>query len=477
MKEIVFPCYYLPGVDESVVSNYQTVTSTDNDICVDLCFPVFSEEIIATIIGHIKINQAKNIASKSIDEIIEVCHQVAKLWLNPGYYLRQMALEILPVTSGFSREMIEKCITEMMRGFQREECRLMLDEELGNRYYLDGFIKRKACPTKSKAFGPAVTAHVFSGNVPALPALSILCSILLKSAILGKVSMDEPVFAVLLAKSIAEVSPELASGIAIVYWEGGNENIEAQVFSKVDAVVAYGGNESIEAIRNKVPVSVNFVRFGHKLSFGIIGREMLTRKTAPSITAAAAIDVSMFDQQGCLSPHLLYIETGGELSPREFAQSLALAMERINQELPRGKITLQQSAVVRSFREKYEIKDIKGVPVAVISSKGNTDWTVIYEESSEFTLSCLNRVIMIQPITGCQEVIERVRPLGQYLQTVGVALTGDKLTFVAEELGRLGATRITPLGQMAFVSGTWHHDGRYNLLDLVRWVDLEFIEK
>ncbi|GAA3326227.1 hypothetical protein GCM10020331_061270 [Ectobacillus funiculus] len=36
-----------------------------------------------------------------------------------------------------------------------------------------------------------------------------------------------------------------------------------------------------------------------------------------------------------------------------------------------------------------------------------------------------------------------------------------------------GVTRITALGSMTSPEAAWHHDGRFNLLDLVNIVDIE----
>ena len=37
----------------------------------------------------------------------------------------------------------------------------------------------------------------------------------------------------------------------------------------------------------------------------------------------AAYDVALYDQQGCLSPQLVYVEEGGAVTPKELAALLA----------------------------------------------------------------------------------------------------------------------------------------------------------
>jgi hypothetical protein len=81
--------------------------------------------------------------------------------------------------------------------------------------------------------------------------------------------------------------------------------------------------------------------------------------------------------------------------------------------------------------------------------------------------------VRIKPIDEAIEVAELVRPVRRYLQTVGLGLDSPRLEQVATALGRLGADRVCPLGRMPDPPPVWHHDGRFNLLDLVRWTDLE----
>ena len=60
-----------------------------------------------------------------------------------------------------------------------------------------------------------------------------------------------------------------------------------------------------------------------------------------------------------------------------------------------------------------------------------------------------------------------------FLQTAGVAAAPAELFRLSELLGAAGVTRITAIGSMTSPEAGWHHDGRFNLLDLVRMVEIE----
>ena len=60
----------------------------------------------------------------------------------------------------------------------------------------------------------------------------------------------------------------------------------------------------------------------------------------------AAHDVARWEQQGCYSPHVVYVETGGGLMPEPFAAQLAGELARLEQETPRGPVPTEVAAAI-----------------------------------------------------------------------------------------------------------------------------------
>jgi hypothetical protein len=281
------------------------------------------------------------------------------------------------------------------------------------------------------------------------------------------------VFAALFARSLWDICPDLGACVAVGWWKGGETALEAAAFAHAEAVIAYGSEAAIQDIQRRVPPATRFLAYGHKLSFGIIGREMLRPDQAARTAQQAAYSVSVFDQQGCVSPQLLYVERGGEVSPRAFAELLAEAMMTVQAELPRGPLPLADSTAIRHLRGSYEFRALADDRVQLLCSEPGTAWTVIYEEEAPFTASCLNRTVRVHPVADIADIPARLAPLRAYLQTAGVALQASRQQPLAEALGRLGVTRLCALDRMPWPTLSWHHDGRSNLLDLVRWTDIE----
>ena len=89
-----------------------------------------------------------------------------------------------------------------------------------------------------------------------------------------------------------------------------------------------------------------------------------------------------------------------------------------------------------------------------------------------FTPSCLNRVVFVKPVERLELVPELMRRFASHLSTVGIAPLDERAVAFADELAKLGVSRVCPVGQMQRPSLHWHHDDRPNLADLLGWTDV-----
>ncbi|MDH3599987.1 MAG: acyl-CoA reductase [Candidatus Tectomicrobia bacterium] len=474
MAMILAPPYFLPGSDD------QDATFATTSLCfeamdesVSLHVPVLTPADIEAVSQRLLEAQARHLAERPIMEIVDRIDQVVQLWLDPQYPYRQQAEAVLPIITRYTVPMVRHGLDTLLNSFRKESLWRLLESEFGNPLVLDAFQPRPHAGGLTRAYGPRLITHVFSGNVPALPAWSLICALLTKSASLGKSASEEPLFAALFARSLWDVCPDLGSCLAVGWWKGGDIALERAAFANSEAVIAYGSETAIRDIQPRVPPDTQFLAYGHKLSFGVISRDVLRTDNAAPLAQQAAYGVSVFDQQGCVSPHVLYVEQGGEISPKDFAPLLANAMAAVHAELPRGPLPLEDSTAIRHLRGTYEFRALADDSVQLFCSEPGTAWTVIYEEDEPFTPSCLNRTIRVHPVDDLSDIVARLTPVRSYLQTAGVAVAPSRLNRLAEALGRIGVTRLSSLNQMPWPTMTWHHDGRCNLLDLIRWTDIE----
>ena len=290
-----------------------------------------------------------------------------------------------------------------------------------------------------------------------------------------KVPSEEPVFGALYAKSIEEVDPQLAYSIAVLPFEGRNKEVKEFLFSKSDIVRATGGEQARRnltklADKHNIPIAGHW----HKFSFITIAREYMDER-AGEIAELVSLDVTAWDQQGCFSPQEIFIEIGGDVSPKEFAELLAEEMEITSMALPKG--TNSGKIQVLDGYHQYFKREMMGEPVKIFPSPTHK-WLVIYDGSTvRFEPSPLFRVIRVKPVDDIMDIPTLVKPIGSFLQTIGVAIPNNRLIPFANAIGEVGATNIRVISSMTLQKPWEPWDGRFPLHELfehdtVRWVSI-----
>ncbi len=468
--------WLLPGIASDAIGAWYTLPGVALDGA-PLRFPRLEPRDMHRVMDRMLAARRTYLAGATTRDLVDLVHAARDLWLDYDDPFRAEADRILPAVTAYAPAMVRRGLDDYLSIFKRDNLKALVRAELGDLDILDGFRERRLVSGKSRAYGPEITTHVFSGNVPGLAAQSIVMALLLKSASFGKLASGEPIFAALFARSLIALEPRLADCFAVTWWPGG-EAIDAQAaaFARSGAVIAYGSEAAVTAVQQQVPASVRFLGYGHRLSFGLIGREALTdARQARQLAARAAYDVAKFDQQGCVSPHLFYVEEGGAVTPRDWSALLAGELDRLGRNMPRGTLTAAENASVAAFRRDAEFRsslDPDSVELFPTPPESNGA-TVVFDADPAFAPTCLNRTVIVKPITDAAAIVALLQPVRAFLQTAALALAPARRDALADALGAAGVTRICPVGKMPDPDPAWHHDGRFNLLDLVRFTDLE----
>jgi hypothetical protein len=205
----------------------------------------------------------------------------------------------------------------------------------------------------------------------------------------------------------------------------------------------------------------------------MVGRAALDARRALTTARLAAYDVCRYDQQGCYSPQLFYVERGGKVTPQEFAQYLAHELTACEHKFPRRVLQLEEAASVAGWRQTQELKAFSQAGSVTLGEAGAA-WSVAYADAAHPLAPCaLNRSIQVFAVDRLEDVMPQIAGQRAFLQTVGLAAAPTELFRLAELLGQVGVTRICAIGAMTAPEAGWHHDGRFNLLDLVRMVEIE----
>lgn len=430
-------------------------------------------QILAEACATLRRNRAQFLAPRHSDEIIRVLCRVADNWLDPEYPLRKLALAEGPAKTGFSRATLERGLDNFFKPFTRENFHALLGQDLGDARRLDEFVSFPGEARTALARGPELLVHIAAGNLPPPAFMSIVLGLLTRSAQFVKCASGASWLPSLFAHSIYHADHKLGACLELAEWRGGDAALGEALLREADCVTATGSDATLAAVRAKLPVRTRFVGYGHQVSFGYVAKEVLFGRSGRQIAANAAEDVAAWDQHGCLSPHVFYVQRGGEVAPDEFAAQLAAELERRETNAPRGPIAAAAAATIASRRAIYEVRAAHSTETQLWCSPNSTAWTVIFESDPTFQLSCLGRFIYVKAVDNLEEALRAAETIRGKVSTVGLAADLSQQTELALILARWGVTRVCPLGQMQQPPLTWRHDGRPALGDLVTWTDFE----
>ena len=367
-------------------------------------------------------NRDKYLATRKTEELIDILCEVGAGWLQPGNTFRRLALEAGPEATGFSRPVLERGLDDFFRQFTPANFQALLAQDLGS----DAAAAHSPAASGQPASGPRhywngphLLVHIAAGNLPNPALMSLTLGLLTRSAQFMKCASGASLLPRLFAHSIYHADPKLGACLELAEWLGGNPWLEEALFAQADCVTATGSDEAITAIRSRLPAKTRFLEYGQRVSFGFVTREVLREETVAEIVSRVADDIVAWDQNGCLSPQVIYVEERGAVESDQFASLLAAELMQREQVAPRGKISVEESAAIASRRSIYETLAAHRGDVKFWQSQNSTAWTVVFEHEVRFHFSPLNRFIFIKPVPDLKTVLQGVDELKGKISTAG----------------------------------------------------------
>ncbi len=322
-----------------------------------------------------------------------------------------------------------------------------LSSELGSALALDKFLPHG--PLHSKAIAPKCILHIVSGNTPHAAFQSIIRGLLIGSHNIVKI----PATGLHPFTDALEHFPKPLRELIETH-----NTLEDKDWLKADVVIAIGSDESIAAIHQKTKPDQQFIPHGHKVSIAIAYDDY------ENAAQLAARDVSLHNQQGCLSIHAIYSRGDS----KHFAELLAMEMEKFCVNNPPSPISTSEAGAIRILRETTRFCASNDSSTQLWESKDTLNWTVIHQDEPTLQLSCLNRCVYVKPLPPRLDN-DILGTQSAYLSTIAIH-PFDKAE--ATSLENLSAHRICPLGKSQQPSLFWHHDGIAPIASLVKWKDI-----
>lgn len=217
-----------------------------------------------------------------------------------------------------------------------------------------------------------------------------------------------------------------------------------------DPVWAYGTSETLARVRDTLPGGVRFHAHGSGMGVAVLGPDIPRRGVSLDETAdQLAADVAAFDQRGCLSPRLVLVE-GDRDYAAAFAQALARACARWEQQIPRGKLTEAETADLHWYRDTMTY-----AADALPAGKG----VVVLDPVDErLVVPPIGRVLHVTRTQDAEKLLQSVAPR---VTCVGIAghdsLEGRLHNSIGERrYTALGAMQAPPLDGPVDLRTGWH---------------------
>ena len=435
-----------------------------------------SPQIISEACQSLRRNREQFLAPRSTGSLLRVLEDLGEAWMEQDFPFRQRVLAEGPAATGYSAATLAAGLDGFFRQLTTDNLQALIHQDLGAMQRLDGFAQTHGEIGERRsawARGPELMTHIAAGNLPNPTLTSLVLGLLIRSAQFVKCATGAALIPRLFAHSLYDVEPKLAACLEIAEWHGGSEQLEAALFEESSLITATGSDETLDRIRTRLPLSTRFLGYGHRVSFAFVTTDALNGRGAKKVIERAAQDIAAWDQQGCLSPHVIYVQHRGGVQPEQFAEALGEELGRVEATLPRGSLSVEDAAGIASRRAFYEVRASHSPDTRMWASSGSTAWTVVYETDPLFQSSSLNRFIHVKPVNDLAEVLRHAESVRGKVSTVGLAASVDEAAPLARQLAHWGATRICPVGRMQSPPLTWRHDGRPSLADLIQWTDWE----
>ncbi len=186
---------------------------------------------------------------------------------------------------------------------------------------------------------------------------------------------------------------------------------------------------------------------------------------AKRIAAGAARDVVLYETEGCLSLHALFVERGGSVDPQQFTRLVAQEVERASVEFPPGLRDARASARIASARNLAAFRSAAGSG-SVFSDARGSYLTVLDPPESE-PPAFLPRAIAVHAVENPGDAITYLARHDIPVEAVAIAGKRPDLRTLAIEIG---AHRIARFGDLQRPPLGGNHGGRSRIADFITWI-------
>ena len=288
---------------------------------------------------------------------------------------------------------------------------------------------------------------ILPGNIIGPAVAAAYCAGAAGATLMLKSSSREIHLADIVARQFDRLGEPLAGTLHPMRWSGGDADFEATVFMEARRIVAFGDDATIADVKRRAPDGTTVIAYGSAYSIGFVaaGAEL------GGAAHAAAYDVALFDQRGCLSPQTIYVE-GDESHAIVFGHALSVALHVQARRLPRASSGDAERAAVAEFVRRLQVSALVhathalGTVFVGQDAGGVPEHVVGVEPFSAPTCAGFGRLVIVKPCYDAGQAAHAAGALGHRLDSVGVF--GKLAPGARKSFESAGALRVCGLGEM-----------------------------
>ena len=352
-------------------------------------------------------------------------------WRERSLPARKKALAKIAAASRWSTQLLDESIDALLAPFSRDAL-MTFASTVTPRARLGGFIM------------PA--------NAPGAGIHELVAAIVSGSAALVKTSEREPVLFDAFARTLREIDAEIAPRIEVITFGREREDLTHTMMRGCDFIVALGDDSSIVRLGG----SAHLFGFGSRASGALIS--LAAPANVARLATALARDVVLFEQNGCLSPHHIFVADADDMGACEFAAAFADALNTTAMILPPATLSFQTASAIRRTRERARWRSIGGHDVDLLEGADMSS-TVVLDADARFTLSPGHRTVTISTIRDFDDFAARLAPLAGRLEAFALSASGPSRARFLDVLAGAGVTYVCDPGKMQSPPLNWPHGG------------------
>ncbi|MDT8370140.1 MAG: acyl-CoA reductase, partial [Longimicrobiales bacterium] len=349
---------------------------------VEVASPRFDEAATVRLFETLR-RAGRALRARPVAERVEAIGRACDRFRTPDDPVRSEALRLLPAQGSLSHAGAVGVIDAMSADWTADRLAALVRSEFPHGTAPGGGFGAPAPdpegrPTRRVAVPSELTLTISSGTVPGVSVTAAIRSLLVGSGTLVKPGAGDLVLPLLFARALGEVDAELADALAVIYWPGGEDDLEDRALADADRVVVYGGSETIRSVRTRASTSATLVEYRHRVGIAVIGVERASPAELDALAEGLADAVVPCEQRGCVSPVRVHaIGSRGRVC--RFAERLARVLAAREERVP-GARTPEEASAAHQLLGSLELRRASGAAVDLWSGSG---WIVAVEPSDE----------------------------------------------------------------------------------------------